>query len=142
MRTLLEIDVAGDSAAIAAAKDAVEAFCAQRGLPPRIAPRLSLALDELFANILSHGCAATGVVPVIRLRVGLENGHLVTELSDSGPPFNPLAAPSPALDLDLDARSVGGLGIHLVRRLMDAVRYRRHGGYNRLTLRQTLHKAE
>ena len=140
MKPLLEIDVAGNPSAIAAAKDAVEARCARRGLPRHIAPRLSLALDELLANILSHGGGELKAVPDIRLRLWLENGQLVTALSDSGPPFNPLDAPPPALDLDLDDKPIGGLGIHLVRQLIDDIQYRREDGYNRVTLRQDLAK--
>lgn len=138
----LEISVASDLAAIAEAQDAIEAFCVRRGLPERIALSLSLVVDELLANILHHGGAGTGASLDIRLRLRLEQTQLVTELSDSGQPFNPLDAPLPALDLALDDKPIGGLGIHLVRQLMDEVQYRREGTYNRVTLRQLLVKAE
>lgn len=138
----LEINVAGDLAAIAEAQDAIEAFCARRGLPERVALSLSLAVDELLANILNHGGGEADIAPDIRLRLWLDQTQLVTELSDSGQPFNPLDAPPPELDLDLDDKPVGGLGIHLVRQLMDDVQYRREGAYNRLTLRQRLAKTD
>lgn len=138
----LEINVAGDLAAIAEAQDAIEAFCARRGLPERVALSLSLVVDELLANILNHGGAETGLAPDIRLQLWLDQAQLVTELSDSGQPFNPLDAPPPELDLGLDDKPVGGLGIHLVRQLMDDVQYRREGAYNRLTLRQRLAQAD
>ena len=71
----------------------------------------------------------------------LEHDQLVTELSDSGQPFNPLDAPPPEFELDLDDKPIGGLGIHLVRQLMDDMQYRREGAYNRVTLRQRLSPA-
>lgn len=138
----LEINVAGDLPAITEAKDAIEAFCARRDVPERVTLSLSLAVDELLVNVVNHGGQDTGAVPDIRLRVRLEHNQLVTELSDSGQPFNPLDAPPPELDLDLDDKPVGGLGIHLVRQLMDEVQYRREGAYNRVTLRQRLNPAD
>ncbi|MFZ1861342.1 MAG: ATP-binding protein [Candidatus Competibacter sp.] len=141
MNEHLEINVGGDPTAIGEAKDAIEAFCARRSLPEGITLRLSLAVDELLANVLNHGGAETGAVPDIRLRVRLEHDQLVTELSDSGQPFNPLDAPPPEFDLDLDDKPIGGLGIHLVRQLMDDMQYRREGAYNRVTLRQRLSPA-
>lgn len=142
MNEHLEIHVGGDSTAIIEAKDAIEAFCAQRQLPRRVTLSLSLAVDELLANVLNHGDAEIGVAPDIRLRVRLEKAQLVTELRDSGRPFNPLDAPPPELELDLDDKPIGGLGIHLVRQLMDEVQYCREGAYNRITLRQRLSAAD
>ncbi|MEI2740851.1 MAG: ATP-binding protein [Candidatus Competibacter sp.] len=142
MNEYLEINVSGESTAIIEAKDAIEAFCARRRLPQRVALSLSLAVDELLANVLNHGGAETGAAPDIRLRVRLEKAQLITELSDSGRPFNPLDAPPPELDLDLDDKPIGGLGIHLVRQLMDEVQYCREGARNRVTLRQRLSEAD
>jgi serine/threonine-protein kinase RsbW len=60
------------------------------------------------------------------------------QIEDDGAPFNPLELPEPAVDSPLDARPVGGLGVHLVRRLMDEVVYSRVGDRNRLIVRKRL----
>ena len=59
-------------------------------------------------------------------------------VSDDGPEFDPLAAAEPDTALGVEERPVGGLGIALVRRLMDAVEYERRGGRNRLLMRRRL----
>jgi len=64
--------------------------------------------------------------------------ELTTELCDTGRAFNPLKVPAPNLEAPLAERSLGGLGIHLVRSLMDGLEYRRENGKNVLTVRKRI----
>ena len=59
-------------------------------------------------------------------------------MADDGPGFDPLSAPEPDTSLGIEERPIGGLGIALVRRLMDHVEYERRDGKNRLRLRRRL----
>jgi len=59
---------------------------------------------------------------------------LTVTVTDNGHEFNPLNAPVPDTTLSLEEREIGGLGIHLVRNMMDAVTYAHHDGFNELTL--------
>ena len=61
-------------------------------------------------------------------------GRLLIEIADDGIPFNILTRDEPDLDSGIEERSVGGLGIFFVRRLVQEIRYRREGGRNILTL--------
>ena len=111
----------------------VSAFCEGLAVPARISMHLSLALDEVLTNIVSYGFD-DGCRPRIEVTLALEDGALRAVVRDGGKPFDPLALPPPDLDLPLEERRIGGLGIHFVRELMDEVAYRREGNGNVLTL--------
>jgi serine/threonine-protein kinase RsbW len=69
------------------------------------------------------------------VRIEFRNGALTATVSDDGRPFDPLSQPSPDIHAPLEDRTIGGLGIHLIRSMMDAVEYRRADGRNHLTFR-------
>ena len=70
-----------------------------------------------------------------------DENSLTIEIVDDGRPFDPLTdAPKPDVNAELEDRNIGGLGIHLVRKMMDDVRYRREEGKNHLTLVTSLDK--
>jgi anti-sigma regulatory factor (Ser/Thr protein kinase) len=108
---------------------AVTTFCDGHGITASQTAKLVLALEELFTNGMCHG-------QVHETEVGLEyaSGQVVVTLEDDGRPFDPWQKSAPDLDAPLEERSVGGLGIFLVRSLMDEVAYERRGERNRVTL--------
>lgn len=116
---------------------AAEAFCTEHGVPPRVFGNVQLALDEWLANVINYAWAGDGPHRG-DLSLTLADGRLTLEIHDDGPAFNPLERAAPDLDSPLEDRAVGGLGIHLIRSVMDEVRYRRDGGRNVLTLVKTL----
>jgi len=109
------------------------------GIPRRLLFEINLALDELFTNIISYGFADTSE-HMIRVRISAENDLLTVVLEDDGIPFNPVERLSPELPCTLEECKVGGLGIHLVKNLMDEVVYSRCGNKNVLTLKKTIEK--
>ena len=121
--------------------DFVEVFAEEIGLATTMLFELNLVLDELFTNIVSYGYA-DGAEHEITVRLSLVAGdqrpEVVVEVEDDGQPFDPTAAAIPAFELTLEERSVGGLGIHLVRRLMDVIVYRREHDRNVLSMRKLL----
>jgi anti-sigma regulatory factor (Ser/Thr protein kinase) len=113
----------------------VEAVGAEYQLPADAVYDVQLALEEILTNVITHGYPDDQVHHIaIRLTVG--NGMVTTEIADDGRPFNPLEAPPPDLTAGLRERTVGGLGIHFVRQLMDHVEYSRGEGKNRLVVRR------
>ena len=101
-------------------------------LPKQHAQRLQVAVEEAAVNISSH---AYGAAPgEIRVRTRVANDQFAIDLEDDGPPFDPLTAEAPDVTLDLDRRERGGLGVMLIRRFTDEIRYRRDGSHNVLTL--------
>jgi serine/threonine-protein kinase RsbW len=109
-------------------------FGQRHRLSAKLLSDMSLTLDEIVANIMSHGFEDT---KEHRIKVGLyvERGELRAEIEDDGKPFNPLEMPPPDTGQALEKRSVGGLGVYLVRTLMDEVTYQRRENMNILVAR-------
>jgi serine/threonine-protein kinase RsbW len=106
-------------------------------VPGRTLYAVNLALDEVVTNIVLHGFDdAAGQEVMARLTA--REGVITAEVEDGGRAFNPLDAPPPNLAAPLDERALGGLGIHLVKSLMDKVEYRREGEKNVLTVRKRI----
>lgn len=108
-------------------------------IPGRTLYAVNLALDELVSNVVLYGFSdppPSG--KEITVRVETNDGELHAVVQDSGRAFDPLRAPVPNLDAPLNERQIGGLGIHLVRSLMDGVDYRHEGGKNVLTVRKRI----
>jgi len=103
------------------------------GLDARVVFALNLTLEEVLVNVIAHGLAGEGG-RTIAVSLSLEEGQVRAEVRDDAPPFDPLSAAEADTTAPLEQRSVGGLGLHLVRRMTDSVEYRRDGDHNVLTL--------
>jgi serine/threonine-protein kinase RsbW len=115
---------------------AVEDLGTESQLPKRLIFDLKLALDEVFTNIVSYGYE-DDAEHEIAVRISMEAGEVCVHVEDDARPFNPLDYPHPNVSAPLTERQVGGLGIHLVRHLMDEVDYKRENGKNILQLRKS-----
>ena len=102
------------------------------GLDEGQVKRIELALEEAAVNIINHAYGGQG--GKLELHCTPVPGGLELRLVDEGPPFNPLEAPGPKAVTDIASQRIGGLGIHLMRNMADALRYRREKGRNVLTL--------
>lgn len=98
---------------------------------------LNLAMEEAVVNVMSYAYPA-GTVGNVDIDAEFADGQLTFVLSDSGTPFDPTQAGTPDLTLDAEERPIGGLGIFLVRQIMDTVVYRRSDGKNILTLTKNI----
>lgn len=118
------------------------AAAVEEALPehPDLAFSVNLCLDELITNTILHGLQGAQN-RLIRVRINISVQLLEIFIKDDAPHFDPfLQAPIPDLDLDLDERQVGGLGVHLVKTLMDDVRTYYDGSGNLIVLLKTLRK--
>jgi serine/threonine-protein kinase RsbW len=110
----------------------VAGHAAAWGLHPQRLRQLELAVEEAVANICDYAYEVPPGDFTVRIRP--EASRLVVEIVDEGVPFDPLDVAEPDLRAGVADRPIGGLGILLVRRLMDEVSYRRDGTHNILTL--------
>jgi serine/threonine-protein kinase RsbW len=114
-----------------------ETFGADNRLSDDEVMAVNLVLDELVTNVIENAYDDTGEHE-IHVTLALDGAELTVRVEDDGRAFDPLQAPPPDLDLPLEQRPVGGLGIHIVRSMMDAVDYQRRDGRNILTMRKTI----
>ena len=104
-------------------------------LPQKCLFEINLGLDELFTNIISYGFEDQ-LEHQIKFSLAMEKETLVVQVEDDGKPFNPLDTAGPKVSQDLDSINIGGLGIHLVKNMMDDIDYQRVEGKNKLILKK------
>jgi serine/threonine-protein kinase RsbW len=128
------ITLRGEHAELTRLQAFAEEFAHECSLPDDERSRLLIILDELFTNAATHGHGPHSSGGGITVALGCKTGRLRISFVDDGPPFDPLAFGTPDLDAAGEERPIGGLGIHIVRSLVDQARYRREGGRNYLHL--------
>lgn len=94
-----------------------------------------LAVEELVTNCIKYGYDDT-LVHWIHIGIRLSADELLVSIRDDGHPFDPRSLPEPNTDLPVEERPIGGLGIHLLRNLFDALDYSRVDGHNLVVLRK------
>ena len=112
-------------------------FADAQALPASIRRSMSVALDELLTNTIAHGFAGRALGEVT-VAVELRADRVSLTLTDDGSPFDPFGRAAPDTALPVEERRIGGLGIHLVRRMMDEVSYHRRGDRNVVVLTKLL----
>lgn len=131
----LSVIVKNDPAELPRLAEIVSDFCGRNRLAAPFEQDLNLALEEAVINVMMHGYAdrAEHDIAVI---LRLDPAGITVCVEDDGLPFNPLEAPPPNVNAPIGERRAGGLGIHMVRRLMDQLEYQRLGNKNILVMRK------
>lgn len=117
--------------------EAVASFCEQGELGADVAMEIELVLEEAVTNSIRHGFV-DGDEHSVTVRMACADAELTLEVIDDGIPYNPLQRAPVDVDAPLEERSIGGLGIHLIKNLMDEVEYDRVELGNRLRMRKAL----
>jgi serine/threonine-protein kinase RsbW len=112
--------------------EGIEDYLTDVGTDPFILPDIQLAVDEAVTNIIMHGYK--GQPGTIGILCSVDAGTVRIEIRDQAPAFNPLTVPAPDVTADLVDRVVGGMGIYLIRKVMDAVSYEFVDGENVLRM--------
>ncbi len=134
MTGAMQVTVRNHRSELARVGRLIEAFGEAHALSPDLIFKVNLALDEVITNIVLHAYddqAEHG----IGVGLDLKTDALTITVEDDGRAFDPLSVAPPDLDLSAESRDVGGLGLHIVRSIMDGVEYRRDGELNRLVMR-------
>ncbi|MBQ9450812.1 MAG: ATP-binding protein [Bacteroidales bacterium] len=115
----------------------VDGLAEEMSLDPSLAMGLNLALEEAVTNVMMYAYPA-GESGTVEIEVDAREDRMVFRLTDAGVPFDPTAAPAADITLGVEERPIGGLGIFLVRQIMDSVVYERRDGRNILTLTKNI----
>lgn len=100
---------------------------------PKISMKLLIAIDEIYSNIVRYSGATQATVSINKI----EN-TLKLQFKDNGIPYNPLDAKEPDITASAEDRSIGGLGIFMVKKMLDNVEYKNIDNCNVLTLTKNL----
>jgi serine phosphatase RsbU (regulator of sigma subunit) len=115
----------------------LNSFFQKNDVDQAILSKLDLALEEALANVIMYAYPK-GENGEVSLAIELKDGVVCSEISDRGMPFNPLHQQEANLDVALEERKIGGLGIHLIKEIMDSVGYEYKEGKNILKLELTV----
>ena len=107
------------------------------GLPPDSILRINICIDELFTNIVSYGFE-DNVEHYVKFTLKGDNEFVIINIEDDGVPFNPLEKIDPDFPENVESAKIGGLGILIIRKLMDNISYERRQGKNTLTMKKNV----
>lgn len=113
----------------------VDAFCARQGMASSVGFAINVSLEELLANTMAYGYRDDHEHEIL-VHIWRDDADLVVDIADDARPFDPTVIAPPDLTAPLNERPIGGLGIHLVRSMMDHMEYRHDGQQNRVRLRK------
>ena len=99
---------------------------------------VDLCVEEIFVNIASYAYAPDVGMAWITAEILQEPKRIRIAFSDTGMQYDPLANEDPDITLSAEERKIGGLGVFLVKKNMDSVRYEYTGGHNILTVEKNL----
>ena len=131
------IILANDISEIARLYEFVEEIGNEFSLSPEVVFNLTLVLEEAVVNIINYAYPKEDHESIY-LSAKLHNDSIMLVLTDTGKEFDPTMAPEADITLSADERPIGGLGIFLIRQIMNEVKYERIEGKNVLTLEKKL----
>ncbi|WP_303841098.1 ATP-binding protein [Anaerotruncus colihominis] len=108
------------------------------GCPAKIMTQVSLAVEEIYVNIAHYAYHPNIGEATVRCEVGGEPLQVTIGFADEGKPYNPLLQKDPDVTQDADQRQIGGLGVFMVKKLMDKITYEFIDGKNVLTIRKRM----
>ena len=123
------ISVIPDADSRVAVGEFADALSHKLEIVPKIANKINIVFDEIYANIVNYSKATLASVSY-----SIENGKLCLTFTDNGIPYNPLEAREPDVTLSAEEREIGGLGIFMVKKMTQSMEYEYADGKNVLTL--------
>jgi len=137
MRLLRNLTLPNDVQAVPQLSDFIEKVCAALDIDDYTATQINLAMEEAVVNVMKYAYPV-GTHGDIDIEAQADDVRLRFTITDSGKPFDPTARKEVDTTLSAEERPIGGLGIHLVRQIMDSMNYERLNGKNILTLRKKI----
>ena len=111
----------------------IDTICEENAMDMEMSMNINLAVEEAVVNVMNYAYPE-GTVGEVWIDASMADGLLTITIADRGSPFDPTGKEDPDINLPAEERSIGGLGILLVRQFMDTVTYQHTDGKNILTL--------
>ena len=121
---------------LAAVNDFVEGMLVDTDCPPKAQMQIALVVEEIFVNIASYAYPSGAGTAILRGRVLETPPGLELIFMDNGVPYDPLSRTDPNVNASMEEREIGGLGIFLVKKNVEAIQYEYKDGQNILTIRK------
>lgn len=130
----LTVDAAAEN--IAVVTDFVNEQLERFGCPMKAQTQIDIAVDEIFSNIAYYAYAPGTGPATVRVEYCAAPPSVVLVFTDGGVPYDPLKKADPDVKASADERTIGGLGIYIVKKSMDDIAYSRVAGKNVLSVRK------
>ena len=114
----------------------VEGELELREVPMAAQAQIVIALDEIYTNVAKYAYADDPGEVTVRLDFTEQITEVKMTIMDCGIPYDPLKRPDPDVSLEAEARQIGGLGVYMVKQMMEEVSYEYRGGMNILRMRK------
>lgn len=134
MAAAIEISLTNDLGELVRVHNAAQHLLRAQGIGDTAAYLVDLSLEEILTNTIRHGYTDTERHEIV-VCVSVADGDIELHFVDDGREFDPTTAPPVDLEVPLEQRRGGGLGLHLVRELTEGMRYERRGCENHLWVR-------
>ena len=133
MSEKIDIRITNDLSEIERVQNLIDAFGKERGLIRTTVLNMQLAAEELLSNIISYGYEDDDE-HTITLHIAHEDTAVTIRIRHDADPFNPMELPEPKIEASLEDMTIGGLGIHLIKQMMDGFEFIREGKYSTIVL--------
>lgn len=133
-----ELNIEAKTENLNAVLDFLSEFLEETGCSMAIVMQLNIAVEEIFVNIANYAYTPNIGMATIQIWTENDNQDLVIVFSDCGYPYDPLSRKDPDVTLSAEERPIGGLGIYMVKKSMDSMKYEYIDGKNCLTLRKSI----
>ena len=133
-----ELNIEATVENIEAVTDFVDAQLEEMDCSPKTLLQINIAIDELFGNIAHYAYQPGKGAATVRVEVAEEPLSVIITFIDDGIPFDPLAKRDPDVTMSVEERSIGGLGIFMVKKTMDDIQYEYKNGQNILRIKKNL----
>ena len=133
-----EMEIKALTANLQTVLDFVDGFLEEMGASMKVQMQLDVAVEELFVNIAHYAYTPDIGMAIIQIETHPDKDKVSITFKDTGKPYNPLEKPDPDVTLSAEERSIGGLGIYMVKKSMDDMRYEYKDGQNVLTIIKNL----
>ena len=137
VQLLRSLTLPNDVETIPQLNEFIDMIAEETGMDMSLTMSLNLAIEEAVVNVMTYAYPE-GTTGNVKIEAIADQEWLSFIISDSGIPFDPTAKEAADTTLSVEERPIGGLGIFLVRQLMDTINYKRINGMNILTVRKKL----